>query len=206
MNMPAKVDDLVLRLEAVLFAAGRPQSVHELAETLGVEDHRAVQRALRLLARTYGGRQTALEVRHVGDRYALQLREEYVPAARPVTPVELAPRTLKALTLIAYHQPMRQSLLARMLGEAAYEEVVHLRELHLVQAEEKGSTLELRTTREFVEYFGIPSTRVEEIRRFLTEKLGIAPAPPEAPATVAEAPAPPAPETEALPPAPAPSG
>jgi segregation and condensation protein B len=171
--MPAKVDTQVLRVEAVLFAAGKPQSVHELAEALGLDDHRPVQRALKLLARAYDGRQTALEVRHVGDRYALQLRPQFVAAVQAVTPVDLPPRTLKALTLIAYHQPMLQSLLARMLGDAAYEEVSRLKELHLIQAEPKGSTLELRTTKAFVEYFGIPSSDPAEIRKFLTQKLGI---------------------------------
>jgi len=171
--MPGKVDDLVLRVESILFAGGKPQSVHELGEALGVDDPRAVQRALRQLIRAYAGRQTALEVRHVGDRYALQLREGFVRTAQAVTPVDLPPRTLKALTLIAYHQPMLQSRLARMLGEVAYEEVGRLRELHLIQAEAKGSTLELRTTRTFAEYFGIPSTKPEEIKRFLEEKLGV---------------------------------
>jgi segregation and condensation protein B len=176
--MPAKLDELVLRVEAVLFAGGKPQSVKELSETLGLEDHRPVQQALKLLARTYAGRQSALEVSHVGDRYALQLREAYVRTAQAVTPVDLPPRTLKALTLIAYHQPMLQSLLARMLGEAAYEEVGRLRGLHLIQADPSGSTLELRTTKAFAEYFGIPSVKPEEIRKFLTQKLGL-PLPPE---------------------------
>ncbi len=171
--MPAKLDDLVLKVEAVLFAAGKPLSVHELGEALGVADHRELQRALRRLAETYEGRQTALEVRHLGERYALQLRDAFVPAAQSVTPVDLAPRTLKALTLIAYHQPVLQSLLVRMLGEGAYEEVERLRGLRLIAAEPKGSTLELRTTRSFVEYFGIPSSEPEEIRRFLAERLGV---------------------------------
>lgn len=171
--MPARVDALVLKIEAVLFAAGKPQSVHELGEAVGVADHREVQRALRKLTETYDGRQTALEVRHVGDRYALQLREAFVATAQAVTPVELAPRTLKALTLIAYHQPILQSLLVRMLGEGAYEEVERLRELRLIQSGPKGSTLELRTTRTFLEYFGIPSGEPEAIRQFLAGRLGV---------------------------------
>jgi segregation and condensation protein B len=173
--MPSKVDDLVLRLEALLFASGKPLSTKELTEALDAPDFRPVQRALRQLIRTYDGRQTALEVRHVGDRFALQLREEYVPAAHGVTPVEMPPRTLKALTLIAYHQPILQSLLARMLGDAAYEEVSRLRGLNLIHAEAKGSTLELRTTKVFAEYFGIASTKPEEIRSFLEKKLGVTP-------------------------------
>jgi segregation and condensation protein B len=181
--VPAKVDDLQLRVEAVLFASGKPLSVKELTDTLGVGDFRPVQVALKKLIRAYDGRQTSLEVRHVWDRYALQLRPEFVPGAQSVTPVEMAPRTLKALTLIAYHQPVLQSLLAKMLGEAAYEEVERLRGLGLIRAEPKGSTLELWTTKAFAEYFGIASTKPEEIRRFLETKLKVTPASLAVPAT-----------------------
>ncbi len=176
--MPAKVDDLVLRVEALLFAAGKPLSVKELTEAAEAPDFRPVQRAIRKLQRAYEGRQTALEVRRVGDRFALQLRETFVPTAHSVAPVEMAPRTLKALTLIAYHQPILQSALARMIGEAAYEEVGRLRGLGLIHAEPRGATLELRTTRSFAEYFGIASTRPEEIRQFLEKKLGVTASPP----------------------------
>jgi segregation and condensation protein B len=173
--MPSQVDELVLKVEAVLFAAGKPLAVKELAAALELEDSAAVRRAVRVLAETYGHRQSALEVRRVGDRYALQLEERFVPVVHAVTPVELAPRTVKALALIAYHQPMLQSVLVRMIGEAAYEEVQHLRGVGLVRTEPKGSTLELTTTRRFAEYFGVPSGESKEIRRFLEQKFGVPP-------------------------------
>jgi segregation and condensation protein B len=165
---------------------------------------------VRTLEQTYANRQSALEVRKVGDRYALQLEERYVPLVHSVTPVEMAPRTVKALTLVAYHQPILQSMLVRMIGEVAYEEVQHLRGLGLVHTEPKGSTLELTTTRRFAEYFGIASTRPEEIRRFLEQKLGVPPPPPAAvpaptdppqgtPDAEAETPAPPDAEPPAMP-------
>ena len=198
--MPSKLDDLVLRVEAVLFASGRPLSIREITSALELEDYRPVQKAVRTLQQTYENRQSALEVRRVGDRYALQLEEKFVPAVHSVTPVEMAPRTLKALTLVAYHQPILQSVLVRMLGDVAYEEVQHLRGLGLVHTEPQGSTLELTTTKRFAEYFGIASTRPEEIRRFLEQKLGVPPAvaaasPPVADAS-AERPAPASPASD----------
>jgi segregation and condensation protein B len=202
--MPAKIDELALRVEAILFASGKPLAVRQVAEVLGQADSREVLAALKTLARSYEGRTTALELRRVGDRYALQLREEFVPVARAVTPMEMAPRTLKALTLIAYHQPMLQSLLARMMGEPTYEEVQRLRGLGLVHTEPKGSTLELRTTRSFAEYFGIGSTKPEEIRAYLERKLGTdtLQVPPGATGVPTAGPSGPAPPTEddALPP------
>jgi segregation and condensation protein B len=173
--MKARQDDLLLEVEAVLFAAGKPLSVKELASALAREDTGPVQKAVHALEEAYGGRASALEVRRVGDRYALQLRERFIPSVHAVTPVELAPRTVKALTLIAYHQPVLQSVLVRMMGDTAYEEVGRLRGLGLVRAEPKASTLELSTTRRFAEYFGLPSGRPEEIRRFLEQRLGVPP-------------------------------
>ncbi len=170
--MTAPAEELPLRVEALLFAGGKPLAVREIVAALGLSDPRPVQQALRLLARSYSGRRTALEMRRVGDRYALQLREEYVATARSVTPMEMSPRTLKALTLVAYHQPMLQSLLVRMIGDPAYGEVQRLRGMGLLRAVPKGSTLELSTTRAFSEYFGISSTRPEEIRQYLAAKLG----------------------------------
>jgi segregation and condensation protein B len=175
--VPSKLDDLVFEVEAVLFASGKPLSSREIASALGVDDPRPVQRAVKTLEETYRHRQSALEVRRVGERYALQLQERFVAVVHAVTPVEMTPRTLKALTLVAYHQPILQSMLVRMIGEVAYEEVQHLRGLGLVRTEAKGSTLELSTTRRFAEYFGIPSGRPEEIRRLLERKLGVAPSP-----------------------------
>jgi segregation and condensation protein B len=198
--MPARVDELVLRVEAILFASGKPLSIHELTEMLGVGDHRPVQRAIKKLAHAYAGRQTALEVRRVGDGFALQLRQPFLETARPVSPTDIAPRSLKVLTLIAYHQPMLQSLLARMVGEVAYEEVQRLRDLGLIRGEPKGATLSLTTTRSFSEYFGIGSTRPEEIRAFLEKKLGVTPSgAPNVPSVSEVAPPPAGPAAEPAP-------
>jgi segregation and condensation protein B len=171
--MPARTDPLELKIEAILFAGGAPLSVKELTEKSGETDFRIVQRALRHLVRTYSSRQTSLEVRRVGDRYALQVREEYLPSVQSVQPIEIPPRTLKSLTLIAYHQPMLQSVLVKMVGEYAYQEVAELQSFGLIRAEPRGSTLELTTTARFAEYFGIGSSRPEQIREFLAKKLGL---------------------------------
>ena len=203
--MPSKLDDLVFQVEAVLFASGKPLAVKEIADALSLDDYRPVQRAVRTLEQTYENRQSALEVRRVGDRYALQLQEKYVPTVHSVTPVEMTARTLRALTLIAYHQPILQSHLVRMIGDVAYEEVQHLRGIGLIHTEPKGSTLDLTTTRRFAEYFGIASTRPEEIRRFLEQKLGVAPTAPSPEGPPAAETAPPdtgTPPDSAVPPTP----
>lgn len=189
--MGARLDPLALQVEAVLFAAGKPLSVHEISVALAGADSRQIQGALRALRHSYAGRETALELRRAGERYALQLREAYRPAARSVSPMELPPRVLKALTLVAYHQPLRQSLLVKMVGFSAYADVAHLTALGLVRSETDGATLALRTTRLFAEHFGFPSTRPDQIREYLARRLQVEPSLPVDPA--------PSPKAEAVP-------
>lgn len=175
--------ELPLRVESVLFAASKPVTVHELVGRLGGEvDHVLVQRALRKLQRAYANRNTSLEVRRAGEAWALQVRSEYLEVAHKVTPVDIPARSLRVLALVAFHQPIRQSVLARMVGEIAYTEVKVLKELGFVHAVSKASTLELTTTSRFAEYFGLESTDHDKIRERLAQKLGIPlsaiPAPP----------------------------
>jgi segregation and condensation protein B len=165
--------DFPARVEALLFASGRALAVPELAEALREADLAAVRRALKSLQRAFASRRSALEVARVGDRFALQLKADFLETARPVAPTEMAPRTLRTLSLIAYHQPLLQSQLVRMAGEGAYHEVASLRSLGFVRAERKGSTLELGTTRAFAEHFGIESAKPEAIRTFLERRLGV---------------------------------
>jgi hypothetical protein len=58
-----------------------------------------------------------------------------------------------------------------MIGERIYGDVDQLMSMHLVHSEPHGATEVLTTTRLFPEYFGIDSTKPEEIREFLAKKV-----------------------------------
>jgi segregation and condensation protein B len=189
--------ELMLRVESLLFGANRPLTVHDLLQSLGGDvDHVAVQRACRKLSRTYQNRNTSLEVRRAGDGWALQVRHDYLETAHTLSPTDIPTRTLRVLALIAYHQPIRQSLLVRMVGEVGYQEVKGLVELGFVRAIARASTLELSTTSKFAEYFGLESTDHARIREFLEKKLGISfpPPPPDGGEESPDGPRPPGPD------------
>jgi segregation and condensation protein B len=78
---------------------------------------------------------------------------------------------LKTLALIAFHQPIKQSNLRRMIGPKVYDHVDELASHRLIYAKKHGSTEMLTTTKLFPEYFGINSTKPEEIREYLAKKV-----------------------------------
>lgn len=180
---------LALRIEALLFAAGGPLTVHEIVGTLGAADFKEVHAALRHLRRNYASRQTALELCRAGDGWAIQVKKSYLPTARAVASAEIPRRALKTLALIAYHQPVLQSRLVRMVGVSVYEDVPVLREGGFVRASERMNSLELTTTGRFAEYFGFETTDKDKLKRLLGKSLGVKEAPAGSPAAPEEDPA-----------------
>jgi len=173
-------------VEAALFSAGKPLAVEEFAGTTGLSAD-TVRAALAELAAAYGEQGSAIEVARIGDKWTMQIRAEYGEKAQAFAPPEVPKDLLKTAALIAYHQPVKQSDLVRMVGGKAYDHVRSLTDLNLVTARPVGQTLELKTSGNFPEFFGLPTTDREEIKRILGERAGIPPASPS-PAEAAPSP------------------
>lgn len=167
-------------VEAALFSAGKPLELAEIAAASGLPEARAKD-ALRKLEGELSGEHTALAVTKAGAKWVMQLKAAYVEHARTLAPREIPGKLLKTLALIAFHQPMKQSDLVKMIGPKTYDHVPELHERGLVTVREAGITKLLATSPTFPEYFGIPAEAKEDIRTFLAEKVGLALQPAESP-------------------------
>ena len=159
-------------VEAALFSAGRPVSVEELQEATGL-DSAVIRDALRKLIRSSKSRDTAIEVAKAGARYCMQVRKELVPAVTKLAKTDIPRRLLKTLALIAYHQPIKQSALLEMVGPKVYDHVKELHRLGMILESPSGQTKILSTSSRFPEYFGIKTTKREEIKKWMAEIVGI---------------------------------
>jgi len=159
-------------VEAALFSAGRPVSVEELQEATGLEPE-VIRQTLHKLIRSSKNRDTSLEVTKAGGKYAMQLKTELVPAAAKLAQMDIPRRLLKTLALIAYHQPIKQSALLNMVGPKVYDHVKDLHKLGLILESPQGQTKILSTSSRFPEYFGIKTTKREDIKKWMAEKIGI---------------------------------
>jgi len=151
------IEDKAL-VEAALFVAGRPLSVRELSKALGIKSHDYLEKLIELLAAEYVERKSAIEiVRVLGDKYVLQLKQEYSQRVLHLMPrPDLRTGELKTLALIAYLQPIEQSKLVKLRGSQAYEHVKHLLSMGLIYAEPYERTKILGTTPKFAELYGFP--------------------------------------------------
>jgi segregation and condensation protein B len=159
-------------IEAALFSAGAPIAIEELKEITEIPE-KIIRDVLNVLIEDYKGRETALEIAKVGDKYAMQLRTEYADHVSKFAPMEIPTKVLKTAALIAYHQPILQRDLLEMIGYRVYDHVKLLNELGLIRRRDVGRTKSLTTTERFSEYFGIASTDRTEIKKWLIEKLNM---------------------------------
>jgi len=165
-----EIDENVI--EATLFSAGRPLSFEEVNDAIGVS-RTQFEKLFKRLRTKYRGLGGSLELAKIGDKYVLQLKTEYIEYIKSLATREIPMKLLKTIALIAFHQPLKQSDLKRMIGPKVYDHVPEIKELGLIRTRREGRTKILNTTEKFNEYFGIKSRDKKEIRKILAEKAGI---------------------------------
>lgn len=168
--MVVREDRLV---ESVLFSASKPIGINEIKDATNLSKKKVIN-AIENLIQTYNierKNETSIEVIKAGDKYAMQVKKKFVDKSIMIAKPEIQSHLLKTLTLIAFHQPIKQSNLRRLIGVRVYDHVDELVDLKLVNSKQHGSTEMLTTTKLFPEYFGINSTKPEEIRDFLAKKV-----------------------------------
>ncbi|MCP8315817.1 MAG: SMC-Scp complex subunit ScpB [archaeon] len=163
--------EIQARIEAALYAAGRPLSPKELASAAGITSKRKALKATRDLARILNSNLKAIEIVELADqKFAMQLRKQYSKIAKRFsTKPLLSSSVLKTLSYVAYFQPVSRLELAEKRGKQAYQHLKILEEIGFISGEPFGRTRVYKTTPAFSEYFGL-SSDLETMRKQLFKK------------------------------------
>ena len=167
-----KIDEKVI--EAALFSAGRPLSFEEIRDALGISQSK-FDKLFKSLRKQYRDTGSSLELEKIGNKYVLQLKAEYGDFIRSLATREIPMKLLKTIALVAFHQPLKQSDLKRMIGPKVYDHVPEMREMGLIRVRKEGRTKILHTTEKFNEDFGIKAKGKDkkELRKVLAQRAGI---------------------------------
>jgi segregation and condensation protein B len=150
-------DEIVARIEAALYCAGRPLSLDDLIRASGTNSKEKTQRMVNDLAKKTKATFRAIEIALLEDgTYVFQLRPEYTPLVRKFAQHPLLPSAaLKSLSYIAYEQPVTSKRLVLIRGSQVYSHIKVLEQLQFVEHENLGRLKVYRTTPKFQSYFGI---------------------------------------------------
>lgn len=151
-------------LEAILFVAGEPVAVSDLAQALEVSEME-IMHAVEALERECERR--GVTVRRYGDHLRMETRAEYAPYVerllQPVQRQTLSQTAMETLAVIAYRQPVTKGEVEQVRGVKCDYSVQSLLHKGLIKEagrkEALGRPILYATTDRFLEHFGISDIR-----------------------------------------------
>ncbi len=160
--------EVMAKVEAALYAAGRPLTIEEIARVAGTVSERKATAVAREIARMVNGTMQAVEVvEYPGPKFAMQLKAQYTQTARRfATRALLSKAALRTLSFIAFFQPITSAELVQRRGSTTYQHLKELEEVGFIAEERQGRSKAYRTTVRFAEYFGL-STDLTTMKRQL---------------------------------------
>jgi len=174
LSEPAKEvipNEVLAKVEAALYASGRPLSLEEIARVAGTASERKATAIAREVARTVNGAMQAVEVvEYAGPKFAMQLKAQYTQTARKFATRPLLTRAaLRTLSFIAFFQPISAAELVLRRSSTVYQHLRELEDVGFVTGERQGRGKNYRTTARFAEYFGL-STDITTMKRQLESR------------------------------------
>jgi len=158
-------------LEATLFGAAKTLSVIEISESLGYSEQEVSDGLQSLQATMKRRKNGSLRLTQISNKWVMEVKPSIAEHMPKDTKAEIAPKLLKAASIIAYHQPISQSDLVKLMGPKAYDYVRELAQRGMVDRRKDGITRRLTTTRRFSEYFGCPHTERKKVKAWFREMV-----------------------------------
>jgi segregation and condensation protein B len=142
-------------IEAALFMSSKALTIDELKQIALVESRLETKFLLEELMHFYNNRKSSLEIVSLPVGYQMRVKEKYEDFVSQLATDSLFSKgVMKTLALIAYKQPIEQSLVVKYRNNKAYDHLKILFENGFIKKDPKGRTYVLTTTTKFVEYFG----------------------------------------------------
>lgn len=153
------------KVEAALFISGRFLSLQELI-TLTDINPILLRELLEKLQDRYN-ENSAIEIVFQGDKWKMDVKQEYREMVNRLATgsAEFSKAEQETLAIIAYKQPVKQSIIVKIRGNKAYEHIKHFREIGLVKAKKAGHTQELTLSEDFYDYFNLQKKNKEKENR-----------------------------------------
>ena len=148
------------RLEAIFFVSGRFLSMPELV-SLSDLNPVIIRDLVKKLQDKYSEENSALEIvaksSEAGEMWKMDVRQEYhkVSSKLATGNSEFSKAEQETLAIIAFKQPIKQSVMIKIRGNKAYDHVKKFVELGLLKKKRAGHTNELSLSDEFYEYFSV---------------------------------------------------
>ena len=144
------------KLEAIFFVSGRFLNMQELISFSDLNPI-IIQDLIEKLKEKYDKNDSAIEIVEKSNMWKMDVKNEfsYIINKFATGTSEFSKAEQETLAIIAFKQPMKQSVLIKVRGNKAYDHVKKFTELGLIKKKKIGHTHELSLSDDFYDYFSI---------------------------------------------------
>lgn len=142
------------KVEAALFIAGRFLNLQDLIMLTDMNPIMLKEVLIRI-EKKYTNR--AIKIVNRNNSWKMDVADKYNYMINKLATgnAEFSKAEQETLAVIAYKQPIKQSVVIKIRGNKAYDHINKFIELGLVQAKKMGHTCDLNLSEEFYEYFSV---------------------------------------------------
>lgn len=144
------------KLEAIFFVSGRFLSMQDLI-SLSDLNPVIITDLIERLKEKLDKDNSALEIVEKNNMWKMDVKPEYSHIINRLATgsAEFSKAEQETLAIIAYKQPIKQSVIIKIRGNKAYEHVKKFADLGLLKKKKVGHTHELSLSDEFYDYFNL---------------------------------------------------
>ncbi len=168
----AKEKEDLKTLEAVFFVSGRYLNMQDLI-TLSDLNPIIIRELIERLQEKYEKNDSAIEIVEKNGMWKMDVRQEFSPIINKMATgsAEFSKAEQETLAIIAFKQPMKQSVLIKIRGNKAYDHIKKFFDLGLIKKKRDGHTHELSLSDDFYDYFGVAENEGKNILRTAEKNL-----------------------------------
>lgn len=154
--------ELMKKIEAVLFLSARFMSIQELVALTGINPI-TLKDLIEKIKQKYNEDRSALVIIEKNELYKMDVKPEFGSIINKIATgsSEFTKAEQATLAIISYKQPIRQSVVVKIRGNKAYEHVKKFLDLGLIRAKKVAHTLELSLNDSFYDYFSIGKKEID---------------------------------------------
>ncbi|MEK6842197.1 MAG: SMC-Scp complex subunit ScpB, partial [Nanoarchaeota archaeon] len=148
------------KIEAVLFISGRFLSVQELV-TYSDLNPIIIREVLEKLQEKYDVMDSSIEITEKNGLWKMDVRKGYENMINKLATgsSEFSKSEQETLAIIAYKQPIKQSVLIKIRSNKAYDHIKKFFDIGLIKKKRMGHTYEVSLSDDFYDYFNVSESQ-----------------------------------------------
>jgi len=156
----SKSKENLQKIEAIFFVSGRFLSMSDLI-SLSDLNPIVIKELIEKLKEKYEKIESAIEIIEKNEKWKMDIKKEHSHIINKLATgsAEFSKAEQETLAIIAFKQPIKQSVIIKIRGNKAYDHIKKFDGLNLIKKKKMGRTYNLTLSEEFYDYFNVSNKK-----------------------------------------------